>query len=183
LSRGNTDTRVRTFRLSVTLDDVLIEKAKRQSITASALLGQIVARYSAAERYFTRYEALTLEKNTFLSLISEIPDDKVAELGDLAGSRSLRNGLAIRGLNTNQENVEFIVEEVYGRYSGWFTANFFEKNGTTVYHLRHELGVKWSIFLERYMVNMFKTLMGIGVDSEKGYDYVTIFIPNAEKRK
>jgi hypothetical protein len=68
-------------------------------------------------------------------------------------------------------------------YSGWFTANFFEKNGTSVYHLRHDLGEKWSIFLERYMINMFKTLMGLDVEWEKGYEYVTIYIPDNKEGK
>jgi hypothetical protein len=183
LSRGNTDTKVRTFRVNTSLDNVLREEAERQSITVSALLSQMVARYAAAERYFTRYNALTVERNTFKSFIDEVSDEKVAELGDLAGSRSLRNGLAIRGMGVNRENIRFIVEEVYGMYSGWFTANFFEKDGTSVYHLRHNLGKKWSIFLERYMVNMFKTLMGLEVEVEKGYDFVTIYIPNKKESK
>lgn len=181
MSRGNADTKVRTFRVNTSLDNVLREEAERQSITVSALLSQMVARYAAAERYFTRYNALTIERNTFISIMDKLSDEEVAELGDLAGSRSLRNGLAVRGMGVDRENVRFIVEEVYGLYSGWFTANFFDRNGVSVYHLRHDLGVKWSIFLERYMVNMFKTLMKLEVESEKGYDYVTIYIPDGKK--
>jgi hypothetical protein len=180
---GNIGTKVRTFRLRESLDDVLREEADRQSITVSALLSQMVARYAAAERFFARYDALTIERKTFASILDDLTDEKVAKLGDLAGSRSLRSGLAIRGMNVNRENIRFVVEEVYGLYSGWFTPNFFERNGFSVYHLRHDLGMKWSIFLERYMVNMFKSLMGLEVKSEKGYDYVTISIPDKKESR
>jgi hypothetical protein len=177
LVKGNYDTKVRTFRLSSSLDTVLNEDAKRQSITTSALLGQIVARYAAAERYFIRYEPLTLEKNTFISLINEVSDDKVAKLGELAGSRSLRDGLAVRSMEVNSENVRFIVEEIYGIYSGWFKSNFFKRDGDSVYHLKHDLGNKWSIFIEQYMIKMFKTVLKLEAKSERYIDSVTIYLP------
>ena len=178
MSKGKDESTIRTFRLSAELDDVLKEEAERQAISVSALLNQIVQRYSEAERYFNRYDALTLEKNTFISFIKDLSDENVVEIGDLAGSRSLQNGLRIRGLSSNTETVRFIVEHVYGRYSGWFKANFYEKNNQTVYHLRHELGEKWSLFISHYMIKMFDSLLDTDIITEVKEDSVTIFIPN-----
>lgn len=178
MSKKKDESTIRTFRLSTELDDVLKEEAERQSISVSALLNQIVQRYSEAERYFNRYDALTLEKNTFISFIEDLPEEKVAEVGDLAGSRSLQNGLRIRGLNFNAETVRFFVEHVYGRHSGWFEANFYEKNNHSIYHLRHDFGEKWSLFISHYMIKMFDSLLDTSIRTEVKEDSVTIFIPN-----
>ena len=177
LSKGKDESTIRTFRLGNELDEVLKKEAERQSISVSALLNQIVLRYSDAERYFTRYNTLTIEKNTFISFIEGLSGEKVAEIGDLAGSRSLRNGLSIRGLNSNAETVRFIVEHVYGRYSGWFEANFYEKNDAVVYHLRHDLGDSWSTFVNHFMLRMFDSLLDTDVRTDVTEDSVTVYIP------
>lgn len=183
MSKEKDESTIRTFRLTTGLDDVLKKEAERQSISVSALLNQIVQRYSEAERYFSRYDALTLEKNTFVSFIEGLSGEQVAEIGDLAGSRSLQNGLRIRGLNSNAETVRYIVEHIYGRYSGWFEANFYEKNNHSIYHLRHGLGEKWSIFISHYMIRMFDSLLDTDVRTDVTENSVTIYIPNRRNNR
>ena len=174
------ETTVRTFRLNTAWDDILKEEANNQSITVSQLLNQIVRRYTIAQRFFNHSQNVNVEFKIFSPILEMLSDDEISNFGKMVGATSIREGIANRGLPMDFESVNYLIEEVYDRYSGWFRCNTF-KNGTEyVFNLQHMFGKKWSLFINSFMESMFITLLDISIRSEIYDDSVIIRIPTRQ---
>ena len=109
-----------------------------------------------------------------------LSEDEITNFGKMVGATSIREGVANRGLPLDFESVNYLIEEVYDRYSGWFRCNTY-KNGTEyVFNLQHMFGKKWSLFINSFMESMFIALLDISIRSEIYDDSVIIRIPTRQ---
>ena len=171
------DTTVRTFRLNMAWDDILKEEAANESITVSQLLNQIVRRYIIAQRFFNHSQNVNVEHKIFSPILEMLSDEQISEFGKLVGATSVRESVANRGLPLDFDSVDYLIEEVYDRYGGWFKCNTYKNGSEYVFNLRHMFGRKWSLFINSFMESMFLTLLDITVRSEIYDESVIIRMP------
>lgn len=171
------ETTVRTFRLNEEWDNILKEEADNEQITVSQLLNQIVRRYIIAQRFFNHAQSVNIEYKLFSPILEMLSEEEISDFGKLVGASSVREGIANRGLPLDFDSVDFLIEEVYDRYSGWFKCNTYKNGSEYVFNLRHMFGRKWSLFIDSFMGSMFMTLLDITVSSEIYDDSVIIRMP------
>ena len=171
------ETTVRTFRLNAAWDDILKEEAGKESITVSQLLNQIVRRYIIAQRFFNHSQSVNVEYKIFSPILEMLRDEEITDFGKLVGATSVREGVTNRGLPLDFDSVEFLIEEVYDRYSGWFKCNTYKNGSEYVFNLQHVFGHKWSMFICSFMESMFINLLDISSRSEVYDDSVIIRLP------
>ncbi len=176
------ETTIRTFRLNIEWDNILKEEAQDQSITVSQLLNQIVRRYIIAQRYFNHSQNVNVEHKIFSPILEMLSEEEITEFGKMVGATSVREGIANRGLPLDFDSVDYLIEEVYDRYSGWFKCNTYKNGSEYVFNLRHLFGRKWSLFINSFMESMFMNLLDISIKSEIYNDSVIIRLPTRQTK-
>ena len=166
----------RTFRLNPEYDTVLNEEAEKQGLSVSALLNQIIRQYVLVSRFTQRIPAITITYNSFAPLLERIPDKDIVEVAEQTGSIIPEEAILQRGARLTFDNVNWLIDVVYGKYGNWFDSSQSIINGEERVHLAHQLNNKWSQYLGGYMNSMFKSILDMKPKVETRANSVTLYL-------
>jgi hypothetical protein len=166
----------RSFRIDEEWLKVLNDEAKKQGISVNALMNWILQKY-AHIRYMLRYGAITLTRKGFLAILESCPEDKIKENGRNAGSTLVRDLLLTMGVTPSYSFVILLVKKILSEFAGWFECDHHIKRDKEILHLRHDLGIKWSIYLSGVATGTFNSILNKEVAIEYSDSSVTITIP------
>jgi hypothetical protein len=166
----------RSFRIDEEWLNVLNDEAEREGISVNALLNRILQKYSYI-RYMLRYGAITLTRKGFSAILESCSEDKVRENGRNAGSTLVRDLLLTMGVTPSYSFVVLLVKKILSEFAGWFECDHHVKRDKEILHLRHDLGIKWSIYLSGVASGTFNSILNKEVAIELSDSSVTITIP------
>lgn len=173
----------RTIRINEAYDEALRYEAERQGVSVNTLVDQVLRRYSHSYRYFDNLSAVTVSGKTLEKLLSNIPKDKMGEMGKALGEERPKNLLLLRGLPLDYNSVIWYLTELLGDTSNWYRATYHRREEHDILHLSHGLGEGWSLFLERYATAFFREVLGITPKTETLGGSVTFTIDVAKVKK
>ena len=165
----------RSFRIDEEWLNVLTEEAEKQGVSVNSLLNRLLQQY-AYLRYMLRYGAITVTSKGFSGILECCPEDKVRENGRNAGSTITRDMLLTMGVTPDYSFVILLVKKILSEFAGWFECDHHVKRDKEILHLRHDLGIKWSIYVEAAASEMFNSVLGKKVTTEISDSSVTITI-------
>ena len=166
----------RTFRINEAWDLILDEEAERQKMSINALVNKILRRFALFDRYTDRIGILRLPSRSFAEMIKAIPQEELAELGEKYGSLDAVDFFSSMGYPSEYETFVYLVKEHFGnpKFAGWFQCFYHSMESHDLFHLQHNLGRKWSVFVDSYLCELLKTVTSTKAES-KIYEYaVTI---------
>lgn len=168
----------RTFRISQEWDGVLQREAEEQGVSVNVLMNKILRRYSLFERWADKYEVLHIMPRTLERILGAASDEGLGEAGKTEGSVRPIDSLTMMGRRINRESLVSLMTEFYGGpdYARWFHCDYHPEMGSDVFHLRHKLGNKWSIFIQNYLTAMFESLLKAQVDTKVLDQAVTLIL-------
>lgn len=168
----------RTFRISREWDEVLREDAERQGISVNVLINLILHRYANFDRLCRNRNFICMSKRTFRKVIEGMPSEHLALAGEHTGSEDVQKTIDMLGLPSNYDSFTYLVKKHYGGAdcAMWFNCFLHSLTKHDLFHLQHDLGREWSVFLEKYLLSYLKSLK---IDYEtKIYDFaVNIRVP------
>ena len=165
----------RSFRIDQEWLNVLTEEANRQGISINMVLNRLLQQY-AYLRFMLRFGAITLTRKGFASLLECCPDDEVKEKGRTAGSKIVKDLLLTMGVPPTYDFTVFLVKKILSDFAGWFECDHHIKRDKEILHLRHDLGIKWSIYLSGITSGTFNALLKKEVKIEITDSSVTLTI-------
>jgi hypothetical protein len=165
----------RSFRIDEEWLKVLNEEAEKQRVSVNALMNWLLQQY-AYIRFMLRYGAITLTRKGFASLLESCPADEVREKGRKAGLEISRDMLLTMGAANDYNFVILLVKKILAEFAGWFECDHHVKRDREILHFRHELGIKWSIYVEAAASETFSTVLGKQVSTEISDSSVTVTI-------
>ena len=165
----------RSFRINEEWLNVLNEEAERQGISVNSVLNRLLQQY-AYLRFMLRFGAITLTRRGFASLIECCADDDVKEKGRIAGSKITKDLLLTMGVPPTYDFTVFLVKKILSEFAGWFECDHHIKRDKEILHLRHDLGMKWSIYLSGVISGTFNALLKKEVKVEITETSVTLTI-------
>jgi hypothetical protein len=173
----------RTFRINEEWDKVLETEAKEQGVSINVLMNKILRRYALFERWADKYEVLHIMPRTLERILDAASEEGLAEAGQAEGSVRPIDSLTMMGRRISHESIVSLVTEFYGGtdFARWFHCDYHPELGSDVFHLRHRLGNKWSIFIKNYLTAMFENLLKSRVESKAMDQAVTITLERASK--
>lgn len=177
----------RTFRIKDEWDLVLHEEAERQKISVNVLIDKILRRYCLFGRFTDRINILNFSNRTVKELIKFITAEKLAEEGKKLGSLDAIDFFNSLGYPTKYDTFVYLVTEHFGNpnHNRWFQCFHHKMPNQDLFHLQHNLGRKWSVFLDSYLRSLLRTINKTKIDS-RIYDFaVTLKIkrPQIDMRK
>lgn len=168
----------RTFRIRTDWDAILREEAERQGISVNVLMNMILRRYALFDRWTRGYKVIRLTQNAFREILDGISTDNLALAGEKSGPSDVQNILDIIGLPSNYDSFAYLLSEHFGGADSamWFSCYPHFQENTDVFHLQHNLGRGWSIYLQKYLLSSLKSMKIEG--EAKIYDYaVNLKVP------
>ena len=165
----------RSFRIAEEWLDVLNEEAEKQGVSVNSLMNRLLQQY-AYLRYMLRYGAITLTRKGFSGILECCPDDKIRENGINAGSEITRELLLTMGVSPNYSFVIGLVKKLLSEFAGWFECDHHIRRDKEILHLRHDLGMKWSIYLAGVASGTFNSILKKEIDIQLSDSSVTITI-------
>jgi len=76
------------------------------------------------------------------------------------------------GLTLNYESFVYLITEHLGgpHFARWFQCFHHTQGNKDIFHLQHDLGPKWSVFLEKYILSFLRSMTDTEATT-RVYDY------------
>jgi len=161
----------RTFRIRADWENILQEEADRQGVSVNVLVNIILRKYALFDRWARNYNVISLTQRTFHELINEVSTERLGLIGEKSGSSDAENILNLMGLPQNYDSFVQLVSEHFGGsdLAMWFICYRHSHENSDVFHLQHNLGPRWSAYLQKYLLSFLRSFK---LDGEaKVYDY------------
>ena len=162
----------RTFRLRQEWDSILQEEAVRQGVSVNVLLNKILRKFSLYSRWNERNKDVSLSQHSLREILKTTQPKQLAEAGTNSGTLDAINIVNAMGLSMNYESFVYIITEHLGggNFAKWFQCFHHIQGLKEVFHLQHDFGRGWSIFLEKYVLAFLHTIADEEAET-RVYDY------------
>ena len=156
----------RSFRLDKAWNDAIIEEAEKQGVSVSGLLEKIVKDYVLFYRWCEALNSIIFSPNTIKGIIDAIDEEALVEIAENVAKSTFTESYLVRGDGIDVDLVSFQITDQMAKYAHWFTAMEHDTN-SHYYYLKHQLGEKWSIFVEAYVKSLFEDAVGVKVSTDR----------------
>jgi hypothetical protein len=165
-------TTTRTFRIRAEWDDVLQEEAERQGVSVNVLVNKILRRYALFTRWADKGGVMSFTQLMFRRILEELSDERLARAGTTSGPSDVLDIINMLGLPVNYDSFIYLLSEHLGGsdFCRWFTCFHHIQRDEDVFHLQHNLGRGWSIYLENYLLSSLRPVIKGDAES-KIYDF------------
>lgn len=165
-SEKRRQTVTRTFRLQKEWDDVLEEDAEKQGISVNVLVNKILRRYALFTRWADYMGLQSFSPQTFKGILEEIPAESLARTGAKFGASDFLDILNMMGKPLNFESFTDLVLEHFGGSDScrWYTCFHHAQGNQHIFHIQHNLGRIWSIYLKEYLLSGLNSLTKFNSD-------------------
>jgi hypothetical protein len=174
----------RTFRIRNEWDSVLQEEAARQGVSVNVLLNKLLRKYSLYARWSDRKNDATFLRQTLREILKTVQVESLAEAGTKSGALDAVNIVNSMGLALNYESFIYLVTEHLGgpHFARWFQCFHHTQGNKDIFHLQHDLGPEWSVFLEKYILSFLRSMTDTEATT-RVYDYAVTLEVTQPKSK
>jgi hypothetical protein len=174
----------RTFRIRQEWDSVLQEEATRQGVSVNVLMNKILRKYALYSRWDDRSNDVALPKQTLREILNALQVEKLAEAGTRSGALDAMNLVNAIGLKMNYDSFVYLVTEHLGgpHFARWFQCFYHTQGDTDLFHLQHDFGHGWSVFLENFLLSFLRSMTGLEAKT-RIYDYAVTLEVTRPKTK
>ena len=165
---GKRKTVTRSLRINEEWDRVLQKEAHREGVSVNALANRILRRYSLYHRFADRYDTITMSQACISAILEGVPETYLEKVGVISGATTPKDAFLTMGRPLDLNSLTWVMDELLGGpyFLKWFKCDHHTKENMDIFHIRHSLGKKWSIFLGSYLKSMFKSILDLDIDPE-----------------
>jgi hypothetical protein len=174
----------RTFRIRQEWDSILQEEAARQGVSVNVLLNKLLRKYSLYSRWSNRNNDASFSQRTLREILKTVQVESLAEAGTKSGALDAINIVNSMGLALNYESFIYLVTEHLGgpHFARWFQCFHHTQGNKDIFHLQHDLGSEWSVFLEKYILSFLRSMTDTEATT-RVYDYAVTLEVTRPKSK
>lgn len=148
-------TESQSFRLDERVLKVLREEAKRNNVTLSSFVNQILTEYVDYGRFAKMMNALSLSRKTFTSILNATSEEDLVKIAEVEGKSSPVAFITSMNGHMSVDNVVGFMKDL-SAHANLFGYSVVSRDPPT-FILVHELGIKWSLFIAHYFAEAFKS--------------------------
>jgi len=155
----------RTFRIDPTWLEVLESEAEEQGITSSALINQILKKYSLTWRFDEKDRAINLSHESLKDMVESLNKEQLVKIGHKTGQELSSNYFYLTGKKEVESVISFLNLQL-GKYCGWYQLHYSKENKQYQVLLSHQISIKWSIWLQNVMETFLENVLSYSIKSE-----------------
>ena len=162
----------RTFRIRQEWDSVLQDEAARQGVSVNVLLNKLLRKYSLYSRWNDRNKDITLPQRTLREILNAVQVESLAEAGTRSGALDAINIVNAMGLTIDYDSFVYLITEHLGgpHFARWFQCFHHTQGNKDIFHLQHDFGHGWSVYLEKYLLSFLSSITDADAQT-RVYDY------------
>ena len=174
----------RTFRIRQEWDSVLQEEAARQGVSVNVLLNKLLRKYSLYSRWSNRNNDASFSQRTLREILKTVQVESLAEAGTKSGALDAINIVNSMGLTLDYESFVYLITEHLGgpHFARWFQCFHHTQGNKDIFHLQHDFGPEWSVFLEKYILSFLQSMTDTEATT-RIYDYAVTLEVTRPKSK
>lgn len=151
-----------TFRIDKEASDSIEVEARRLNVSLTSLLNHILNRYARYDRFAIRYRVMRFSLPIVSAFLEDSSEDRCEERGRRIGESHPMDLLRTLGLG-----IEFSsLLQVLSEDACWFVLERSTGPDGLIFHLKNELGLKWSYFLKGYMEAAAEKVFAVPITTE-----------------
>ena len=163
LSKSKTVTR--TFSLRKELVDALEKEALSRNISTSSLMNQTLEKSIQLNWPSEKTKALVIARDIIKRYVDALPLDVLHQIGSLSAQEHKHTALILMGTHQTLDSVLDLLSINYGKNARWFNLTHAIKGKENRVLLNHDMGLKWSVFLEAYVRSFLIEMLDIPIRS------------------
>lgn len=148
---------IKSLRISSSLEERLEAFSKRRNMTESAYLSGALHRQVLLEPITPAFEGITIESNTFRSIVCLAKRESIELLGAEVAKRDLLFALELFDLPQIKDSLLVFLREIAADSWHWFKIGMNPRADRRIL-LYHNFGMNWSLFLSAFLVEAFALL-------------------------
>ena len=163
-----------TFRIDKETSDIFVGEASRQNTSLNSLINQILKRYARYDRFVIRSHDMRFPVPIMSAIFADLSNDHIEELGRRIGESHPKDLLRTTGLGIDFSCLlRVLSDDAY-----WFVLETSTGPDGLIFHLKNEVGGKWSYFLKGYMVSAATKVFALSITTEMTEFSLTIKVPS-----
>ncbi len=165
MSVPKSKTTTRTFSIRRDLIEALETEARSRGISTSALMNQTIDHCVNLVWPSNKTGALVIPRDIIYSILDPLQVDDIRKIGALSAQGHKSTATILLGTEQNLDAVLGLLDINYGKNSRWFKFTHDVNGRDHRILLNHEMGLKWSCFLDAYTKSLFIELLDIPIQS------------------
>src|ERR671933_745025 len=162
----DTTTKVRTetitFRIPSNLVKELRKEAELERISLNAFVYKIFLNHVQWEKYERKVGLLPMTKPFLKEVINQMTDEQIINLAQRIEKNTFKNILTFMRSNHDIDNFIEILRTWLT--VSWMQHNIENKNGSYLFNIHHDLGIKWSLYVKTLVSELCQDVLDKAVD-------------------
>ena len=135
-----------TFRLPSNLIDGLRKEAESDRISLNSMVTKIFANHIQWEKYERKVGLLPMTRTFLKEVVNQLSEEQIASMAQRTEKETFKNILTFMRESHSIEDFIFILRTWLN--VSWMQHNIEQKDGYYRFHIQHDLGIKWSIYVK-----------------------------------
>jgi hypothetical protein len=174
----------RAFKITKSMDEAIITEASKQGITASSFINRLLTQYFDWWHYASKGSSfLVLDRLVLTAMIEDLEEEKIGDIARSIAVMTTRDFLKFRFGELDSETVlEFL--GMLDSYMHWGDVKTIKREGGGLEVLvKHEMGIKWSIFASEFISSLLSSFLGMHATVEfSTFGCAVLAVPAGGKR-
>ena len=161
------------------------EEAARQGVSVNVLLNKFLRKYTLYSRWTERNNDVSLSQPTLRELLKTVQVEMLIEAGTRSGTLDAINIVNAMGLAMDYDSFIYLITEYLGGpdFARWFHCFHHTQGNKDIFHLQHDFGRGWSIFLEKYIISFLHAIADVDTKT-RIYDYaITLEVTRSRPKR
>jgi hypothetical protein len=157
----------RAFKITKSSDEAIIAEAGKQGVTPSSFISRLLTQYFDWWHYASKGSSfLVLDRLVLMAMIEDLEEEKVGDIARSIAVMTTRDFLKFRFGGLDSETVlKFL--GMLDSYMHWGDVKTIKSEGGALEVLvKHEMGIKWSIFASEFVSSILASFLGMHVTVE-----------------
>jgi hypothetical protein len=157
----------RAFKIAKNLDDVLVLQSDKSGITPSSFINNLLMQYFDWWQFAEKSSSfMVLDERLFRVIIEEVDDDTSVDIARSVALMVSREFMMFRFGKVDKVSISRYLE-ILGNRMNWGEITTINTEGGKVEVVaKHDLGVKWSLFLSEFISSLFSSFLAMKTTSE-----------------
>jgi len=158
MSLQKEETVLRTLRIPRSLYETLKEDAKEKGSNLNALASRVLTRYVEWDRYADRFGIISFSREVFKGILDTTEPEDLFRTARRLGTRTPKAGILFWFKEASTETFLAGLSNLF-RYGRMGECEIKTSGNENVVIIRHDLGTKWSRFLQNYLDSAAQTVL------------------------
>jgi len=145
----------RTFSIRKDIIEILEAEARSRGISTSALVNQMIDRSINMTWPSEKTGALVIAHDIIRGLLEALSVEDIVKVGGGSAQAHKSTAMVLYGTEQKLESILNLLDSNYGKNAQWYKFTHTVNGRDHMVLLNHEMGQKWSVFLDAYMRSFF----------------------------